>query len=372
MMTDDSLLPAMGSVIEGLLPVLNVLSPLLVVAGAVIAVKGLFDSRVGYPGAGSRVVSGLMLAGLGGGLPVALRAFGPELGIEVPTAEETDKPGSDSRPSNDPTPTTDSTPDSTDTTGGDSPLDPAGFEVFLWVIGCIMAVVILIGLVAGGVAYARSRKRKTVEAREAAARARAEEEARLDRVWAEAVQRHDYVRDESMRHQTDIDLVLSMPVINDMSEPKTKAYIEALAQAVDLAHDTRPSSAEAVEAYAKATREAERAWGAAVRNADLVRLSKFSPEERKTIQQVAKLMKRAEHETTPAARKSYFEQATRILNNLIEIPTPAAEAIEQSIAGVLANPNAEDATTPTQPILTPTGARLLAGRARHALTKVTR
>ena len=357
---------AMASMIEGIAPLLMTLTPLLILMGAAVAMKGFIDLSIGRFGSGNKIASGLTIGGIGVGIPFGLRAWG----YEKPKASKNSSPASDPTPTADPTP--DSTPDSGDTDItrlGDSPLGFTGAEV-LYVLGCLLALILLIALVVGGVSYARSRKRKSVEAREAAEQAKAEEEARLDRVWTESVERHDHVRDESMRHQTDIDLVLSMPVINDMSEPKTAAYIEALAKAADLAHDTRPSSAEAVEAYAKATRDAERAWGAAVRNAHLVRLSKFSPEERKTIQQVAKLMKRAEHETTPEARKSYFEQATRMLNNLIEIPAPAVEAIEQSIAGVLANPAAEDVTYCSAP--SSIDGSILSTLARKARQKVTR
>lgn len=370
----DSINDPLASVIEGLLPFLNLLTPLLVLTGGVVALKGIFDMQRGGYGASGRIASGVMIGGLGVGLPLSIRAFGPALGVDLPEAsKDTDGAGSDSRPANDPTPTADPTTDTggTDSTGGDSPLDPAGFETFLLVIGCIMAVVVLIGLIAGGVAYARSRKRKAVEAREAAARAKAEEEARLDRVWAEAVERHDHVRDEMMRHQSDIDLVLSMPAINDQHDEKTAAFTEALAKAADLAHDTRPSSAEAVEAYAAATRAAERAWGAAWRNADRIRLSKFSSEEQTRIKQVIKLMKRAEFETTPEARATYYRKAMQDLGHLIEIPAPAAEAIEQRIAGVLANPNADPQVT-TYDAPTSLDASILSTLARKARQKVTR
>lgn len=353
--------------------ILNMLSLAAVSMGMFVTLKGILNMSRGYSGAES-IVAGLMMAVLGFAVPSLL----PSMLSSTTDVFAADKSKSADKPEPEPTetPTADPTTDSTDTTvdgstDSGSPLDPHAFEIALWVIAVLIGIAVLVGLVAGGVVYARSRKRKATEAREAAARAKAEEEARLDRVWAEAVERHDHVRDEMMRHATDIDLVLSMPAINDQHESKTAAFTEALAKAADLAHDTRPASAEAVEAYAAATRAAERAWGAAWRNADIVRLSKFSPEERATIKQVMKLMERAQHETTAEARAAYYRKALKDLGHLIVIPRQAAEAIEQRVAGVLANPSADPQVT-TYNAPTNLDASILTTLARKARQKVTR
>lgn len=90
---------------------------------------------------------------------------------------------------------------------------------------------------------------------------------RLDRVWAESIERHNRLRDQWFELQHDIDQVLSLPSLADVNEPTTAAFIEALGDASDLAAERQPTSADAVRQYATATRIAEARWNAAIRHA---------------------------------------------------------------------------------------------------------
>lgn len=317
---------------------LDQIAPFFSILGVAVIAWSLMQSvrtmSRGYGGAASQAIGGVLAGGALLAVPTVLpsvlgsvdKVWGTNT---VPESDVITYPEADQKP--EPT----ASPEATDQTT----LDVDAAEVFA-TIGIVLAILVTVGLAVAIALGIRAQRRKAASKRAAAERARVEEEARLDRVWDEAVARHDHLREESMRHQSDIDLVLSMPLINDFSEPKTAEFIQALGKAADLAHDTRPSSVEAVEAYADATRTAERAWGVAWRHADRVRLSQFDPAERATIKQVIKLMKRAEFETTPEARAAYYRKAVKDLGHLIEIPRPAVEAIEQKVAGVLANPAA--------------------------------
>lgn len=328
-------------------------TPFLTVIGLATATWGISKGTItlsrGYGGGISQILGGLVMGTSLIFLPAWFPKFlaltdatlagatGDDKNTDRTNLFSTDKPGTD--PSEcAPARSASCQPFAEDKPDTDNPLAGIPTETVLAVLGGIAALALTLGLITAIVMGVRHQRRKQTEALAAAAQARIEEQTRLDRVWSEAVARHDHLREEMMRHQSDIDLVLSMPLINDQNDPKTAAFTEALARAADLAHDTRPASATAVDAYATATRAADRAWGTTWRNADRIRLAQFGPDERATIKQVAKLMHRAENETSAEARSAYYRKAVSMLGDLIEIPRPAAEAIEQRIAGVLANP----------------------------------
>lgn len=165
------------------------------------------------------------------------------------------------------------------------------------------------------------------------------EKKRLDRIWDESVQRHDELREQWLSFQQDIDKVLSFPLLSDVAEPKTAAFIEALGVAGDLSSDRRPRSAEEVERYAKATRAAETRWQAALLHAQRTRLARFAPGERDRIKKVQRLLQQAMNGgASPEERRTYFQRARELLGDLIPLPEPARLALEQSVRGELAAP----------------------------------
>ncbi|HEX7740580.1 MAG TPA: hypothetical protein VF426_13130 [Marmoricola sp.] len=164
----------------------------------------------------------------------------------------------------------------------------------------------------------------------------AAEAQRLDRIWKEAVERHDRIRETWLDFQQDIEKLLTFPVMTDVSEPKTAAFIDAMGKATDLATDKRPKSAEAVERYAHATRTAETKWQAALHNAERVRLARFEPGERERIKKVQLLLRQAKSgAATPQERRTYYERARDLLGDLIPLPEPARLALEQTVRGEL-------------------------------------
>lgn len=340
---------------------LNFLAPIGVLIIMTGLLKGFMDLSRGYPGGVGRILGSLAAGGILIASPTILPALVSSTStvLASPDAKDTAAKKDEEAPLfervfGDNSTDGKGSKDAAAAEEDQSPSAGISAETIFVILAGVAAFALTLGLIAAVYFGVRHQRRKQAEARTAAEQARVEEEARLNRVWDEAVARHDHLREEMMRHMSDIDLVLSMPLINDQNDPTTAAFTEALARAADLSHDTRPTSAAAVEAYASATRTADRAWGAAWRNADRVRLSNFTSDERATIKQVAKLMQRAENETTPEARRSYYTHAAKMLGNLIEIPAPAMEAIEQSVAGILANPASRDDDTVSidEPLLT--------------------
>ena len=142
-----------------------------------------------------------------------------------------------------------------------------------------------------------------------------------------------------MDFQHDIEKVLSFPLLSDVSEPKTSAFIEALGAAADLSATRRPKSAEAVERYAQATRTAETRWQAALHHAERVRLARFEPGERDRIKKVQRLLRQAKNGgASPEERRTYYERAREMLGDLIRLPEPARLALEQEVRGELEAP----------------------------------
>lgn len=245
------------------------------------------------------------------------------------------------------------------------------------VVGWVLAIAVLVAIPTALAVWAiAAGRRKHAATAEAAAAALAAENERLDRIWTEAVSRHDEIRKQTELHARDIDLVLSIPAINDLAEPKTAAFVDALATAQDAAYETRPGSADAVERYVAATRRAETAWGVALLNADLLSLSKFTDSERKTIHRVRGLMTQARRGATPQERKAYYDQAMRLLGNVIMVPEPAVAELEQAVraeltAGVVADAPSETVTD--GPIVTASPMRAAASvRARLRASRAAR
>lgn len=165
------------------------------------------------------------------------------------------------------------------------------------------------------------------------------ERERLDRIWAESVQRHDQLRGQWLDYQQDIEKVLSFPLLSDVAEPSTAAFIEALGVAADLASERRPKSLEDVERYARATRAAETRWQAALQHAQRARLARFAPGERDRIKKVQRLLAQAMNGgACPEERRTYYQRARELLGDLIPLPEPARLALEQSVRGELAAP----------------------------------
>lgn len=162
---------------------------------------------------------------------------------------------------------------------------------------------------------------------------------RLARIWRAALGRHNQVRDEWWEHQHDIEKVLSLPTLSDVTEPATAEFITRLGHANDLATDLQPTGAEQVERYAAATRAAQVAWQQARTEAHRTLQSRFAPDERTRISRVKLLMAQATSGgTTAAERQTYYRQATRLLDTLqhpIVLPAATVEAIEAKVRGEL-------------------------------------
>lgn len=312
----------------------------MVFTGVFVIMRALRVARIGTASEASvGVLSGLAIGAVGAVGPLSVSQWAANVILQIHGSEPIqlldDPKLTDEKPPApvEPEPITAPEADAP-SSGGDDPIG-VNLESLMPALGYVVAAGAAILLLAW-FGYGLFVVFKKASSRRELARAAAQNETeRLDRVWAEAVGRHDTVRSAMDKHQRDIDLVLSLPAINDLDEPKTAAFIEALARAQDASFDSRPESAEAVERYATATRRAQSAWGAALRNADLLSLSKFSHAERTTIRRVRALMAQARVGSTVAERKTYYDRAVSLLANIIELPEPAVAELEHVTRGEL-------------------------------------
>lgn len=169
------------------------------------------------------------------------------------------------------------------------------------------------------------------------------ERARLERIWGEAVDRHDRIRNEWMDHQTDIDKVLDLPTLTDVTEAPTAEFVERLGHAVDLATDTQPDDPLMIERYVAATRAAEIAWDRAKAHAERTYRSRFNPDEQERIGKIQRLMHKALRGSTSHERQAYYNRATDLLDTLvhpIRLPDHAITAVESAVRGELPEPSA--------------------------------
>lgn len=290
---------------NSLQPIMNVLTTVAPILGMFGVVVGLgqyvWKRTAGYPsGGGAMIGGGLLLVASGFILPSLVGS------LEVPA---------DSGETNDKPPAEPSMP------GIDWSL--VGW-IAVGVAGLVVALVLVLYI------SSRALRVRTLDAAE---------RDRLDRIWKESVERHDRLRDAWLDFQHDIEKVLTFPLLSDVSEPKTAAFIDAMGKATDLATDRQSKSAEAVERYAQATRTAETKWQAALHHAERVRLARFEPGERDRIKKVSRLLRQAKSGgASPEERRTYYERARELLGDLIRLPEPARLALEQSVRGELEAP----------------------------------
>lgn len=289
-----------ASSLELIMTVVTTVVPILAVLCVGVGVfRVAFNSGRGYPypsGGGSMIAGGLVLGGTSVLFPRMLDSLVDEASEKNPSPEP-------------------SMPDIDWSTVG-------------WVVAGVAGAAALLALI-----YVTATKTRRSMARDAA------EADRLDRIWKESVLRHDRLREEWLDVQQDVEKVLTFPLLSDVAEPKTAAFIEALGAAADLSSDRRPKSAESVERYVQATRVAETKWQAALHHAERVRLGRFEPGERDRIKKVQRLLCQAKNGgASPAERRAYYERARELLGDLIRLPEPARLALEQSVRGELEAP----------------------------------
>jgi hypothetical protein len=149
---------------------------------------------------------------------------------------------------------------------------------------------------------------------------------------------HDVVNRRWLAYELDVGKLIDFPVMTDVREPLTVAFLRAKREADGLRPTTQGemTSPAALADYRAAVRSFEVAFDVAEREARRIKDSNFTGPERERLETARKLLRIASDDAaTPAERQTAYKRARRELDGLIVLPDVTLAALEQKIAGML-------------------------------------
>jgi hypothetical protein len=149
---------------------------------------------------------------------------------------------------------------------------------------------------------------------------------------------HDAVNRRWLDYELDVGKLIDFPVMTDVREPLTVAFLRAKREADGL----RPAAAGDITTaarlaeYRAAVHGFELAFDVAEREAQRIKDSNFTGPERERLATARKLLRIAsDAAATPAERQTAYKRARRELDGLIVLPQATLAALEEKIAGML-------------------------------------
>ena len=149
---------------------------------------------------------------------------------------------------------------------------------------------------------------------------------------------HDAVNKRWLDYELDVGKLIDFPLMTDVREPLTVAFLRAKREADGLRPATAKelTAASRLEAYRAAVNSYEVAFAVAEREARRIRDSNFSGPERERLATARKLLRLAEDSAaTPAERQAANKRARRELDGLIVLPDATVAALEEKVAPML-------------------------------------
>lgn len=146
-------------------------------------------------------------------------------------------------------------------------------------------------------------------------------------------------------YELDVGKLIDFPVMTDVREPLTVAFLRAKREADGLrpASPAGLSSRARMEEYRSAVNSYLLAFDIAEQEAKRIKDRNFSGPERERLAKARKLLRIAEDEAaTPAERQTAYKRARRELEGLIVLPEPTIAALERKVAPVLGAGEATD------------------------------
>ncbi len=170
------------------------------------------------------------------------------------------------------------------------------------------------------------------------------QDAQARRQELRALQRtHDDVDERWFGFETNLSTLLDFPMMTDMREPLTVDFHKARRRA-ELTRPVDPETGApadhvdeiALEVYRDAVHDYATAFDVAEAEARRRRRGDFSAIEQERLAKAQRLLSvAADSGATMAERRAAYERARKELDGLLDIPAPAAEALERGIAGEL-------------------------------------
>jgi len=245
--------------------------------------------------------------------------------------KETGNENSEAKP--DPSPTPTPLPETT------TPADTGtSLMVLLW-IGVAIAAIALIATIIWSISKLRQRQqhqRKQLEAQEAQSKALEEAQAKIAERWKTVTDRHEAMRRNVLKAETDWDMLFDLPALTDIKIKATSKLYQAMRDAENAIPDMPATFTLSTDlntlAYPKAVRAFEDAWEAAYANAQRISTIKIPAKELKTIQRIRALLTIAEGAgATDHERHTAYTQIRKMLGDLktIKVPERALLHIEE-------------------------------------------
>ncbi|ALV43770.1 hypothetical protein AU252_05340 [Pseudarthrobacter sulfonivorans] len=156
---------------------------------------------------------------------------------------------------------------------------------------------------------------------------------------------HDAVNRRWLDYELDVGKLIDFPVMTDVREPLTVAFLRAKREADGLrpAKPEEISTAARLAEYRAAVHSFELAFDVAEREAKRIKDSNFTGPERQRLATARKLLNLAlDNAATPAERQTAYRRARRELDGLIVLPEATLAALEEKIAGELDSPHAPE------------------------------
>jgi len=149
---------------------------------------------------------------------------------------------------------------------------------------------------------------------------------------------HDAVNRRWLDYELDVGKLIDFPVMTDVREPLTVAFLRAKRTADGLRPGTPEDITTAAELgeYREAVHSFELAFDVAEREARRIKDSNFTGPERDRLATARKLLRIAsDAAATPAERQTAYKRARRELDGLIVLPDATLAALEEKIAGMI-------------------------------------
>ncbi|NJC21814.1 hypothetical protein BJ994_000890 [Arthrobacter pigmenti] len=148
---------------------------------------------------------------------------------------------------------------------------------------------------------------------------------------------HDAVNQQWLDYELDVGKLIDFPMMTDVREPLTVAFLRAKREA-DALRPANPDSvsAERCAEYRAAVNDYEVAFSVAESEARRIRAGSFSDVERQRLAKARKLINIAvDAAASPAERQAAYRRARRELDGLIVLPDRAVNRIEEQVARAL-------------------------------------
>lgn len=190
-----------------------------------------------------------------------------------------------------------------------APSEPMDWTPLIWILAVIGAVLVLALAV-----HLVVRTRHRILDRRAAAQTLAADFEDAKAVYGQVTNAYaDYLADPYA--------IFTRPLLDDLDQPRTAAFIDAFAGAGALNTDTCPATAERVRAFADAAHAAQTAWKSADTYARAIGMGVQTDDDKRTVRRIRNALGLALDDTAAAGeRASAMATVQRLTDGLMTVP----------------------------------------------------